>query len=487
MKYPYDDSMKKALKTAEKPPEELNQRILREAEKMRKRKTFSGRNLAAAAGIFMVFFIPVGTYAANKISTYFMQVEKQKYHTQVHLKKSLYEKEGEEKAGREYIHILADFGTEYRLDEEGISYTKDADGNVEKEYPEISEGTNGRYAYSHQDGFDAGQDFYYDIIYVDGSRDAVLGLYDTSARKITINGHEALLCEKNTVKNSQYASDYDTEYTLNLYVFYEEYGYMIHYCGMQGLGEKKLVSLAEKVEVTETKKSKADRYILLSNYLANPAEVMVEKEETADKRKVMDKVCSMEDVVVHDTFSYQVLSAEVSSKVPDTNLVYFNPCVENMEQLWNRNGFLKTYERESIKYGDGILKPEQQVQEVREIQPKMVSVTMKVTSSGEGGYFELPELCFFEKDGDQYYNNDAYWQSNRPKKIKQAFNDFEPCYFKETKGGGDFLLCKMKPNQERIYHFGYLVDEDLTDRMYLCIDNNMAEDEERQYIELYCG
>lgn len=60
--------------------------------------------------------------------------------------------------------------------------------------------------------------------------------------------------------------------------------------------------------------------------------------------------------------------------------------------------------------------------------------------------------------------------------------DFAPCYFRETEGGKGFRIKEMRKGEERTYHFAYLVDEDMTDKMFLRIDFDYMQ--ETQYVEL---
>ena len=85
----------------------------------------------------------------------------------------------------------------------------------------VEKGTDGIYSFSHKDGFEAGKNFYYNVIYMDQEKDAVLKLYNQTDRKeITVNGHKALLSESVGIKGSRYRSDQNTDYTIGLYVFY---------------------------------------------------------------------------------------------------------------------------------------------------------------------------------------------------------------------------------------------------------------------------
>ncbi len=471
--------------------------------------------MASCLGLALI--IPTGVYAAGKISEYFtVTIGQNKYQAKIHLNKpdetlevsdlsedkTPEEKVSEEKASEEkasegkvsegkvsegkvskkpekYIQVKADFGEDYKFIDTSIEYFEDENGNIKTVKRKIKEGQDGMYSYSHKDGFDAGKSFYYDVIYMDESKDTILNLYDQEfAKEITVKGHKALLCKSNTVQGSRYVSDYDTSYTIDLFIFYEEYGYIIQFGGMQGLGQEKLVSLAESISVTEAAKDHASRYEYLSRFY-NGA---MEHSQEADAKEITIPVKGVGQQVEYDGLLCQVTDVTVSPKVQDTDLKKFNASFFTEQTgLWDDKGKLKPYIRESIKSGDGVSQPEFAVTGTEKVQPEMVYITMKVKAERDT-LFQLPEVNFLERRGDKYYNNgnDLFWQYNRPEKIENALIDFMPCYFKETVGGKGFWLKEMKKREEQIYHFAYMVDGDMTDHIVLYF----GIDEDGQYVDL---
>lgn len=111
----------------------------------------------------------------------------------------------------------------------------------------------------------------------------------------------------------------------------------------------------------------------------------------------------------------------------------------------------------------------------------MVYVTMKVKAKKDHVLFNLPRIIFFEKEKGKYYDTDLYFKYNRPEKISDALMDFVPCYFRETEGGKGFRIKKMRKGEEQTYHFAYLVDEDLTDHMFLVTELAYMND---NYVEM---
>ena len=455
------------------------------------KNVLSGWKVAVAACLGLALVIPTGVYAAGKISEYLtVTIGQNKYQAKISVNKSDGALEASElsedktsegkvsKKPEKYIQVKADFGGDYKFIDDSIDYYVDENGNVKTEKCKIEEGQDGMYSYSHKNGFDAGKDFYYDVIYMDVSKDAILKLYDKAyVKEITVKGHKALLCESNTVQGSRYTSDHDTDYTIDLFVFYEEYGYVINFGGMQGLGKEKVISLAESISVTEAAKDHASRYEYLSRLQKAD---MYQNQEEKKKKEITVPVKGVNQQIAYYGLSCQVTDVKISSKVKDTDIEKYNSDFFSKKTgLWDEKGKLKSYIRENIKAGDGVSHPERAVTGTEKVQPKMVYVTMKVKARRDAT-FQLPEVNFLEREGTKYYNNGnlLYWQYNRPKKIEDALIDFMPCYFKETAGEKGFWLKEMKKGEVQTYHFAYMVDGDMTDYMIL----NFGYD--KQYVDL---
>lgn len=462
----------KNIKMPEESKERIYSKIVRSGapDKAGKYKQLSrGWKVGLAACLTFALVIPTSVFAVEKISGLFINEGAGQYETRVALYGDEESAPVEEasKGDRKYIRVNADFGSEYKRIKD-VEYESGKDGKMHAKRRKVKEGTDGMYSYAHKNGFSFGRDFYYDVLYIDTKKDVLLDLFDQASRKeITVNGHRALLCTTNTVQGSQYVKDHDSDYTIDLYVFYDEYGYVIHFCGMQGLGENALVSLAQKVSVSESGKEKASRYELLSQYKnAN----MIKSDGDEERKKITGQVGKVSQPVKSDGFVYQVTNVTVSSKVRDMDEEKFDVNVE--KSLWGKDGKLNPYTRETLQMGDGIKNPVLRVVGTQKIQPKMVYVTMKVKSEKNHNTFELPDLIFAEKEGKEYYQTRLYENYNRPAGIEDAFMDGMPCYFKETSGGTGFLLKEMNGGEEAVYHFAYLMDEDMTDNIFLRLGIN---------------
>lgn len=424
--------------------------------------------LAACLGLALV--IPTGVYAAGKISDYFsVDISKNHYQAEINLKTEKGENTtpvtpdaNQEKETMKYVKVETDFGRDYKRDAGDTSYVQDETGKVTAVKDEIPEGSDGMYTYSHKDGFEAGKDLFYEVIYRD--EDGEINLYDQSLiKELKVNQHKALLCQSNVIAGSRYTSKQDTDYDIHLYVFYEEYGYIIHYGGMRALGQKKLISLAEKTSVRECSKDQADRYVYISRF-KNGSTI---KEPEDPQEEITYPVKAVHQKIRNGSFHCQITDVKISSKVNDTDRTKF---IENsFVSLWDKNRLLKKYSRETLKKGDGVSQPALSVSGTETIQPKMVYVTMKVKAESKD-LFGVPTLTFAEKQGKKYFTTKRYWQYNRPEKMELGEIPFWPCYFRETAGGSSFYVKNMKAEEEQVFHFAYLVDGDMTDQMLLCFD-----------------
>ena len=80
-----------------------------------------------------------------------------------------------------------------------------------------------------------------------------------------INGRCAVYCRYNPVVGSKYLKSKKTDYGQTLYIFVEDYGYLIEMAAQTGLSKKEFVHLAEKIQITKAQsKAEAADFILYS-------------------------------------------------------------------------------------------------------------------------------------------------------------------------------------------------------------------------------
>lgn len=143
-----------------------------------------------------------------------------------------------------YIKVSADFGESYHKTERN------------KEFQ----------CYENREGGQRGKDFWYSLQYLEGKQKEILSTYDVKGNEtMKINGRCAVYCRYNPVVGSKYLKSKKTDYGQTLYIFVEDYGYLIEMAAQTGLSKKDFVHLAEKIQITKAEsKAEAADYILYS-------------------------------------------------------------------------------------------------------------------------------------------------------------------------------------------------------------------------------
>lgn len=440
----------------------LTENVLRHINMERKDNNMKKgwKHWKAVACLGAVLLVPCSVFATVKISQYFnSQVSVEDYQMKVDIHKE--DLQSATKAPEKYIKLKTDFGSAYKLDKED----------------------QGMCTFTHKAGFDAGKDFWYEVIKVDGKKDSIYSTYDNEVvEQLKVNCHEAVYFKTNEIIGTEYGDKYDTCYGQHLLVFYDEYGYIIQFNSMNKLEKDKLVKLAGSVSVEETTEDKATSYTLLSKYLENPISANI-KQTVVEDKKIDTPVYKTGEKLEHDEFSIQVENVKLLDSVKDLDISSFR--IDNSDGLWDASGNLKPYKRENIKIGDGVNEPERKVESREVINPKLVYVTMNIKNSGkEKETFCLPDIIFTNTKDGEYYLTHIYNNANRPQVIEDAFIDYMPCYFKETDGGKSFWIQEFEAGEEKTFNFAYLIDEDMTDKMLLRIDNGSDSDENIKYIDI---
>ncbi len=434
--------------------------------------------VAVAAGVLVaVLLIPTAVYAAGNLF-FKASVDRNGYQVSVHL-------DNPKKAGlssspvvsgtaangdsnsdsdkkNKFIRVDADFGKEYSLEVVDIS---------EIDYISYE------YHFNHnKKRSNICKDFFYRVYRVDTDKQDVFNLNNQSAMKeLLIDGHKALLTTADTVSGTAYEYDYDSRYTINLFIFYEEYGYIVNLCGMQGLGTDEVIRLAGKLYVTECSENAASGFMLLSRY-KSAYEI---RHSSTSEIEVKAPVYRVGEPIKTPSGTFEVLDIEVSDKMAMLKRSDFNSkqLCENIPELWGKGGKLSIYTRERVEEGNGILEPESKVVDKENIQLKAVNVTMKASDFGS----EFPYMQFYEEEDGHLYDTNLYYQYNRPEFVKDARSDFMPFYYRETQGGKSFYFRDFKVGEPGIYHFSYICDGDLVDKMYLKFGGEFFSQEDDSY------
>lgn len=448
--------------------------IMDEAGKYDKRKigVNGSWRIAVAACLAAALVVPTGVYAAHKIYQHFTaSVSTEKYCVDMKLKKVKGEGENSKEGNiQQYINVTADFGDDY-IPEKGV------EGELDN-----ADGKGAWVGYSHKDGFYSGKCFWYQLEYMDENQDEILSAYDVEAyEQMTINNRKAVYCRYNDVVNSQYSKEHATDYGQSIYIFVEDYGYIIEMAAQKGLEKADFIKLAEKIQISPaTSAEDASDFVLYSN------------------RQKAAWNCVNDDLIVQeidaDNF-YTDGEAEVgktSVKLKDVQILDSVDTLQSDAFIYNhfnkkivdKNGKIKKYDREKIKYGDGVTEPNALVEKTEKIQPKLVYVTIEVDNPKhimDKEDYQVPSLELISKKSGKLYKADEHY--NRPKYIDDAFTDNMPCYFEESLGGKSAWFAKNTGDKMTL-HFAYLIDEDLTDGMALVLNDWVSSEESLIYLDI---
>ena len=345
--------------------EESKKRIHDEIIKNVERKKPKGNMLAewrvAVACLLMAFAIPTVIYAGVKTMA---EVKI------IHPFRVSVELPGNQEQERKYVHVETNFGKEYKL-EKNTEIIENDNGELVEIPAEQSKYEKGMYSYWHKDGFSAGKDFFYELIYVENGDDSTVNLYDiVDQKQMTVNNHRAVFMETGTIKGTRYADKENLNYVNELYIFYDEYNYIVKFCGMKKLGKKGLISLAEKILIKEVPKEKADEYMVSDVAFGD---FRTEKNAEMPGEKVAAPVVKQGEKVTYEGVEFQVMKISVSDSVKGSRKYMDRENVS--KKLYDRKGKLYKYTREKLKIGDGDREPVKEVTGTEEVQPKWVSIT----------------------------------------------------------------------------------------------------------------
>lgn len=451
---------------------EKMQKETKNNKKNRQWKTWKIVAAAASAAII----IPSSAYAADKIAQYFQsEVNKDGYQVDINIEKDNTTNGPETTNEKNSAEIIA------------MEQVQPVVLNCEtpKGYTMEEEGT-GWYSFTHEQGFDAGKDFAVELIRVDQTVEEQLFVDDVGMQEeINIKGNNGIYVKFNSIIGSRYEKEIeDTAYNQRIFVFDETQGYILQIYAMGGIEKEKLLEYVSNITLTPCQEGKESSFMLLSQYIENTT---AETEDPLGTIEAEHVVSSNETVVVNG-IAYEVKEVQVCDtlasliKEDGKGFSDANALWENRLEYSDKNGKLKSYIRETIKNGDGHVTPCAKVVGTKEVAQRFVLVELRVKNTTKK-LQEQVQVCLnmdymTEKNGNYVLDHMSYC---RPKSVENCQLDNMPQYFRETNGGKGFYLKDLEPGQEEVYHIGYFVDEDYTDKMFLAINEGRSYQEGEEY------
>ncbi len=435
----------------------------------------AGKVAIAVAAVSLA--VPTGAYAYERIAGYFRtEVEKDGY--QVDMK---VEKTDASPAKTDSIVVKKDAKLETILAKRDAKPVKLVYDSMEG-YALGDKTGKGWYEFATNKGFESGKEFAVELLQVDVDTSKEYFVDDVAySQNITVNGNKGIYIQRNDVVGSKYNED--TTYTQRVVVFYEDLGYILHFYAQSGIKKEQLIEYANQITLENCKKQEESEVAYLSKQLNN-----VDVAETENAWVKPEQLAKIKEPVVHDGVEYEVLKVDVKDNIAkEMNDIAKNlGHNENDISVYAKNdGTLKTYERETIKVGDGKNAPFASVSKTENVGQKFVLVTLRVKNTTKKAVKEqvCRELAYFiEQDGKTIID---YTEYGRPKAIEEA-KQYEsmPCYFKENDGGKGFYFKKLNAGEEAVYHIGYIVDEDQVSKMALQINDGFGDHTYSKFIDI---
>ena len=394
-------------------------------EKCEKRKTHRFPKIAVAACILAVAVPTVGI-AGEKISAYVMSLKKDQMHAVFQISNSADEGTGEQKVALEYVKLnVTDLVGYTREQDKGLDEMKVIHFRSE-EYPQ----------------------------------------------EMVWNGQKAVYMKQNHLTGSQYEAGTEGK---EVAVFYEDYGYalLIQSVGMEEMDDQTFLTLAQKFTLVPATEQTADVVQPMSEYIAQMKHrEQIDAAENEELRSFpTDKMCDVGDTQIYNGISYRIDAVEVRDNL--RNLDQHGYQDEVSEKLKKGIGVdeklnLQSYERETITFGNGYDQPLTYVEKTEHVTPKLVLVTMTIQNiSYEDEEDMLPvanPLTYIKKTVD---HTEFDWREFERGDRNLYYRDNMPIWISDSEGGSWYYCKKMKKGDCVTLQLGYLVDEDMLDKMVM--------------------
>lgn len=438
-------------------------------EKQSKKKGIKMAGKVAIAVAAVSLAVPTGAYAYERITNYFKtEVEQDGYQIDMEVKKT-------DSSSAKKDTILA------KEDVKPVKLVYDSiDG-----YTQGLKTGGGWYEFTTEEGFKSGKEFSVEVLQVDVDTSKDYFVDDVAySENITVNGNKGIYIQRNDVVGSKYNED--TEYTQRVVVFYEDMGYIMHFYAQSGIKKEQLIKYANQITIENCEKQEESEVAYLSKQLQK---IDMEEDDIEEDEIKQAQLVNVKETLVYDGVEYEVLNVDVKDDIANEiediakNLGHDE---NDVSEYAEKDGTLKTYNRETITVGDGKNTPSGEVSKTENIGQKFVLVTLRVKNTTNEAVEEqvCRDLVYFtEKDGKTKVDYTEYGRPNAIMEVKGY--DSMPCYFKETDGGKGFYIKNLKAGEEAVYHMGYMVDEDQLSQMALRIDNESgSSDKTAKYIDI---
>lgn len=438
-----DDQIKNVIGRIKMPEEKRQQTFDKIYEKCNKKRTYPIPKAAVAACV-VIITIPTVAFAAEKLSSYLVQMKEDHMHTLFNISEN--ESEAQE--------------THVKLE------TTDLEGYT-------------RQNILHMISFRSvenrnSQVLYVRILKTDGDTADFFEKNVTDSREIEINGRKAVYMEISGVAGSQYEENGTGK---EIAVFYEDYGYvlLIEEHGNEEMEESEFLKLAEKFTLVPTQHQAESTITTVSEYM-NEIENYIQNmpDDSEQIQFPEEKMCGIDGTLEYWGISYHIDNIEVRDNLRGLDAEKGNL---NFKELLNNgvgvdeNLNFMPYERETIGFGDGYESPERYVKETDTVTPKFVLVTITIKNISWEDENDLVQvgnpLSFIQKQGDDLAFDTREFERGD---MEGYYLDYCPVWISDSEEGADSLLKKLPVGESVTLQLGYFVDEDMLDEMVMKFD-----------------
>lgn len=343
---------------------------------------------------------------------------------------------------------------------------------------------DGWYAFECTDGYNTDMNFDVQIIWRNTawSRDIIQELgterstdYDPEYEQFMLGEHKAMYVKY----------PYGSLYSQQLFVSYPEYNYVLTIMGERGIDKGTFINLGKQISLTNATETDGAYHVNLFDYFENYSPDALKKSLTGKAVdnttvKQMNEPVSLdsceitvENITAYDNISEFVISDEESESTAGMKKAVIN----NLSLFTDADGNLPEYSRNIVVTGDGYMTPKEKITASYNVKQKFYTLQIKVKNIGdttvENFNTEFPFAYLTETEKGFGKDITGY---KRPFIVELCQENSLPKYFSHDEN------LTLTPNQEEIITLGYFADEDLSGKMFLSIENNLASS--NNYVDL---
>ncbi|HCM90421.1 MULTISPECIES: hypothetical protein [Vagococcus] len=293
-------------------------------------------------------------------------------------------------------------------------------------------------------------------------------LFTESYEKKNISGHKSIILKK--------ADEEFSNFNRTVYMVFDKEQILVEATVSKNMTNDELLKILESTSLKEVSKEESNYIFDEGDFEKRVVDSNSVKEELVKGLPKSSKnlYLSDEKITYHNKQKKQKLSFKLNKIEVLDNIKrvldqkQFNP--ESLEHvralnMLDENGQLNEYKQTVYELGDGVDELNKVVEE-KEIKPKFIYLTASVTNLSNKTIKDLymtgPIVYFEEKMNKWNYIDD------KNKMFLPQSQTLNIDYFDDGKGSSQEFLT-IEPKETITYRFGFFVDEDKLDKMFLPI------------------